>query len=73
MLQNKKWVEPSLRALVSLFYIHICMAALINILLSPVQFTLYSSASILMYVFLRFITGTKIGKYIGIEIGRAHV
>lgn len=68
MLQNKKWVEPSLRALVSLFYIHICMAALINILLSPVQFTLYSSASILMYVFLRFITGTKIGKYIGIAL-----
>lgn len=62
----KKWADPLLRGLFSILFIWVMMAALSNIMLSPIPFTLYAASGLGMYVVLRLVTGSKPGRIVGI-------
>jgi hypothetical protein len=66
--QMKKWVDPLLRALFSILFIWVMMAALSNILLSPVSFREYALPALAMYVVLRLLTGSKPGRITGMVL-----
>lgn len=62
----KKWAEPFLRALFSILFIWVMMAALSNILLTPIPFHLYALPGLGMYTVLRLLTGSKPGRIVGL-------
>ena len=68
MKQMKKWADPLLRTLFSILFIWVMMAALSNILLSPVAFREYALPALAMYVILRLLTGSKPGRITGIAL-----
>ncbi len=68
MKQMKKWVDLLLRALFSILFIWVMMAALSNILLSPVSFREYALPALAMYVVLRLLTGSKPGRITGMVL-----
>ena len=65
MSRIKTWIEPILRAVVSILYIWVLMASLTNILLSPVSFWLYAVSGVGMYLLLRLFTGSRPGRITG--------